>query len=109
MRLNFSAVESKAAGAGPKKNGCMESRREGSDPVGCAMSQGELLSLSEGCNLAPSQDEASYAPPLRAGTIGLDTTAHPVAATTAEHRTKFHLVLACGTWRLCVKGGAGAH
>ena len=46
------------------------------------MSQGELLSLSEGCNLAPSQDEASYAPPLRAGTIGLDTS-HSTAFTRA--------------------------
>ena len=35
--------------------------------------------------------------------------AHPAAATTAEHRTNFHLVLACAAWRLCVKGGAGAH
>ena len=35
--------------------------------------------------------------------------AHPAAATTAEHRTNFHPVLACATWRQYVKGGAGAH
>ena len=35
--------------------------------------------------------------------------AHPAAATTAEHRTNFHPVLACAAWRQYVKGGAGAH
>ena len=34
--------------------------------------------------------------------------AHPAAATTAEHRTNFHPVLACAAWRLYVKGGVGA-